>query len=172
MNKVLPTKSANQAAVSTPLSQHPPLLLKLPTTPDCEFRRSLFLSQPKDPKTFLGLNRDIFCSVDEIRNIFKLVNKTTLTKSIKDSSSSLHSVKITEIYSHTFGKNFVKSMFLLKKLLKNWFHEINFVRVNLLFFHTVCALTFDRNHLILQARRESDEHTICKTLRGLNNFVQ
>ena len=101
MNNVLPTKSANQAAVSTPLSQHPPLL-KLPTTPDCEFTRSLLLSQPKDPKTFLGLNRDIFCSVDEIRNIFKLVNKTTLTKSIKNSSSSLHSVKITEICFCTF----------------------------------------------------------------------
>ena len=41
-----------------------------------------------------------------------------------------------KILSHIFDKNFVKSTFLLKKLLKSWFHEIFLVRENFSFFHT------------------------------------
>ena len=40
--------------------------------------------------------------------------------------------------SHFFGKNFVKVTFLLRKLLKSWFHEFSYsVKENFSFFHTV-----------------------------------
>ena len=43
------------------------------------------------------------------------------------SFSTLHnSVEIAEILSHSFRKNFVKAMVLLKKLLNSWFDEKNF----------------------------------------------
>ena len=41
------------------------------------------------------------------------------------------------LLSRIFHKNFVKATFLLKKLVKNWFHgEKNSVRDNFAFFHT------------------------------------
>ena len=54
-----------------------------------------------------------------------------------------HSVEITEIYSHTrFGKYFVKTTFLLRKLAKNWFNGLDGIffdemRVNFPVFSTM-----------------------------------
>ena len=49
-------------------------------------------------------------------------------------------VEITEIYSHFFGKNFVKVTFVLKKLLSRWFDEIIFVESNFFILpHSHCG---------------------------------
>ena len=45
------------------------------------------------------------------------------------------------LFSHFFGKNFVKPTFLLKKLLKRWFDEIFFWWVNFSFYHTAMCLS-------------------------------
>ena len=49
------------------------------------------------------------------------------------------SVEIAEILSHFLRKNFVKTMVLLKKLLKSWFDEkkIQYEREFLVFPHSV-----------------------------------
>ena len=60
--------------------------------------------------------------------------------------------------SHFFDKTFVKATFLLKKLLKSWFHDLFFVRVNILFFHTVYCLVAK---LFLRYRRPLGYFDVC-----------
>ena len=86
----------------------------------------------------------------EINFIVKLFNKeVTFTKifqkTVIQKFCKLHTVLCvlkTEIYSHFFGKNFVKATFLLKTLLNSWFDEIFFslARVKFSFFHTFCEM--------------------------------
>ena len=52
-----------------------------------------------------------------------------------------HSVEITEIYSHFFGKNFVKVMVLLTKLLNSWFDKIFFNKSKFFIFPKSAFLT-------------------------------
>ena len=54
----------------------------------------------------------------------------------------LHTVEITEIYSHAFfGKNFVKQTHLLNKLLKSWFDRKNFSESKFFIFPQCAACT-------------------------------
>ena len=76
-------------------------------------------------------------------NIFtrKMISRNIWVSSCKavPFRAMLHSVEITEIYSHIVGKYFVKLTFLLKKEVKKelFWRNIFFVRLNFSFFHTV-----------------------------------
>ena len=62
----------------------------------------------------------------------------------------MHSVEIIEIYSHFFDKTSVKATFLLKKLLKSWFHEIFFGESEFLVFP----------HCVMQSLSKLETHSV------------
>ena len=80
-----------------------------------------------------------FCHINVLQKLYyKLVWRKKNWLGSEFRFTTLHSVEITEIISHFFGRNFVKAPFSLKKLLKSWFHEIFFRRERISHFYTLC----------------------------------
>ena len=82
-----------------------------------------------------------FCQINVLQKLYyKLVWRKKNWLGSEFRFTTLHSVEITEIISHFFGRNFVKATFSLEKLLQSWFHEIFFRWESISRFCTLCSV--------------------------------